>query len=135
MAQQVGVGGQPDAGRQAGEGAAGVVGVDRGAPLGAEHQVELDRLGGRPGSTHRSDTVWGCPQASRKRACWRRCWRSAWAAKAGRVRMALLAADLTGPTASSLRRLLASPSPWLASGRTAGSTMARAWRNRTVPAS
>ena len=45
MPQQVGMGSQPDAGGQAGKGAAGVVGVDRGAPLGAEHQVELDRLG------------------------------------------------------------------------------------------
>jgi hypothetical protein len=45
MPQQVGMGSQSDAGGQAGEGAAGVVGVDRRAPLGAEHQVELDRLG------------------------------------------------------------------------------------------
>ena len=44
MAQQVGMGNEPDAGGQAGEGAAGVVGVDRRAPLGAEHQVELGRL-------------------------------------------------------------------------------------------
>jgi hypothetical protein len=43
--QQVGVGNEPDAGGQAGEGAAGVVGVDRRAPLGAEHRVELDRVG------------------------------------------------------------------------------------------
>jgi hypothetical protein len=42
---RVGVGGQPDAGGQPGEGAAGMVGVDRHAPLGAEHQVQLDRLG------------------------------------------------------------------------------------------
>jgi len=40
-----GWGNQPDAGGEAGEGAAGVVGVDRRAPLGAEHQVQLDRLG------------------------------------------------------------------------------------------
>jgi hypothetical protein len=39
------VGGQPDADGQAGEAAAGVVGVDRGAALGAEHQVQLDRAG------------------------------------------------------------------------------------------
>jgi hypothetical protein len=39
------VGNEPDAGGEAGEGAAGVVGVDRGAPLGAEDQVELDRVG------------------------------------------------------------------------------------------
>ena len=45
MAQQMGVGGHTSAGRQAGEGAAGVVGVDRGAALGAEDQVELDRAG------------------------------------------------------------------------------------------
>ena len=45
MAWQVRMGGQPDAGRQPGEGAAGVVGVDRGAPLGAEYQVQLDRAG------------------------------------------------------------------------------------------
>jgi hypothetical protein len=38
--------------------------------------------------------------------------------------MALLAVDLTGPTASSLRRPLALGS---ASGRTAGSMMVRAW--------
>jgi hypothetical protein len=44
MAQQVGVGGQPDAGGQASEGAAGVIGVDGRAPLGAEHQVQLDRV-------------------------------------------------------------------------------------------
>ena len=36
---------QPGAGGQVGEGAAGVVGVDRRAPLGAEDQVELDRVG------------------------------------------------------------------------------------------
>jgi hypothetical protein len=45
MAQQVRVGGQPDAGGQTGEGAAGVVGTDWRAPLGAEHQVKLDRAG------------------------------------------------------------------------------------------
>jgi hypothetical protein len=45
MPQQVGMGVQPDAGGQSGEGAAGVVGVDRRAPLGAEHQVELDWVG------------------------------------------------------------------------------------------
>jgi hypothetical protein len=45
MAQQVRVGGQSDAGGQPGEGPAGVVGVDHGAPLGAEHQVQLDRAG------------------------------------------------------------------------------------------
>jgi hypothetical protein len=45
MAQQVGVGGQPDAGRQVGEGAAGVVGLTGVAPLGAEDQVQLDRAG------------------------------------------------------------------------------------------
>jgi len=39
------LGGQPDAGGEAGEGAAGMVGIDRRAPLGAEHQVELDRAG------------------------------------------------------------------------------------------
>jgi transposase, IS6 family len=26
-------------------------------------------------------TFWGCPQARRRRACWRRCWRSASTAK------------------------------------------------------
>jgi hypothetical protein len=45
--------------------------------------------------------------------------------------MALLAVDLTGPTASSLRWPLESAS---AMGRTAGSMMVRAWWNRTVPA-
>ena len=45
MAQQMRVGGQSGAGRQAGEGAAGVVGVDRRAPLSAQPQVELDRAG------------------------------------------------------------------------------------------
>jgi hypothetical protein len=45
MAQQVGVGGHSSAGGQAGEGAAGVVGVDRRAPLGAEDQVQLNRAG------------------------------------------------------------------------------------------
>jgi hypothetical protein len=39
------VGVQPGAGGEVGEGAAGVVGVDRRAPLGAEDQVELDRVG------------------------------------------------------------------------------------------
>ena len=43
--RQVRVGGQPGAGGQAGEGAAGVVGIDWRAPLGTEHQVQLDRLG------------------------------------------------------------------------------------------
>src|SRR5215216_7141629 len=52
-------------------------------------------------------------------------------AKGGRVRTALLAVDLSGPTASSLR--LAPTSP--ASGRTVGSMMVRAWRNRMVPVS
>ena len=45
VAQQVRMGVQPGAGGQVGEGAAGVVGVDRRAPLGAEDQVELDRVG------------------------------------------------------------------------------------------
>jgi hypothetical protein len=45
MPQHMGMGNQSDAGGQAGEGAAGVVGVDRRAPLGAEHQIQLDRLG------------------------------------------------------------------------------------------
>jgi hypothetical protein len=45
MAQHVRVGGQPDAGGQPGEGAAGVVGVDRRAPLGAKYQLQLDRSG------------------------------------------------------------------------------------------
>jgi hypothetical protein len=45
MAQQVRVSGQPDAGGQPGEGAAGVIGIDRRAPLGAKHQVQLDRAG------------------------------------------------------------------------------------------
>jgi len=45
VAEHVGVGGQPNAGGQAGEGAAGVVGVDRGAAFGADHQVQLDRPG------------------------------------------------------------------------------------------
>jgi hypothetical protein len=48
MAQHVGMGIQPDACGQPGEGPAGVVGVDRRTPLGTEHQVELD-LVGRPG--------------------------------------------------------------------------------------
>ena len=39
------MGGQADAGGQVGEGAAGVVGVDGRAPLGAEDQVELDQAG------------------------------------------------------------------------------------------
>jgi hypothetical protein len=59
MAQQVRVGVQPGAGGQVGEGAAGVDGVDRRALLGAEDQVELDRVGGWPGSTQRSPTVVG----------------------------------------------------------------------------
>ena len=45
MPQHVRMGHQPDAGGEAGEGAAGVVGLDRRALLGAEHQVQLDRLG------------------------------------------------------------------------------------------
>jgi hypothetical protein len=45
MAPQVGVGGQPHPSGQAGEGPAGVVGVDRGASLAVEDQVQLDRLG------------------------------------------------------------------------------------------
>jgi hypothetical protein len=57
MAQQVRVGDQADAGGEAGEGAAGVVGVDRRAPLGAEYQVELYRLGRPAGFDFRSVTV------------------------------------------------------------------------------
>jgi hypothetical protein len=61
------VGGQPDAGGQAGEGAAGVVGVDRRAPLGAEHQVQLHRLGWPagfdPSKRHRLGLPAGKPQA------------------------------------------------------------------------
>jgi hypothetical protein len=72
MTQQVWMGGQPDAGGQPGEGAAGVVGVDRRAPLGAEHQVQLDRVGWLAGSTQRSPTVAGCPTARRSRSCSRR---------------------------------------------------------------
>ena len=45
MAQHVGMGYQPGSGGEPGEGTAGVVRIDRRAPLGAEHQVELDRLG------------------------------------------------------------------------------------------
>src|SRR5918995_3442782 len=45
MAQQVRVSVQPGAGGQVGEGAAGVVGIDRRAPRSAEDQVELDRVG------------------------------------------------------------------------------------------
>jgi hypothetical protein len=45
MPQHVGMRLQSDAGGQAGEGPAGMVGVDRGAPLGAEHQVQLDLPG------------------------------------------------------------------------------------------
>ncbi len=43
MAQQVRVGGQPDAGGQAGEGAAGVVGIDRRAPLGVNELATAAR--------------------------------------------------------------------------------------------
>ena len=39
------MGSQPDAGGQPGRRPGWRGGVDRGAPLGAEHQVELDRLG------------------------------------------------------------------------------------------
>jgi hypothetical protein len=94
MPQQMGVGGQPDAGGQ-GEGAAGVVGVDRRAPLGAEDRVQLDRPGGRPGSTQRNQRVEAWPRLRRSRCCWR-CWRSTWTAKGGRVRMALLAGEGLG---------------------------------------
>jgi hypothetical protein len=54
----------------------------------------------------------------------------------GRVRMALLAADLSGPTASSLRppRFPAPPLPPMSAKRTVGSMMVRVWRNWTVPA-
>jgi hypothetical protein len=45
MAQQVGISGQSDACGQPGEGAAGVVRIDRRAPFGAEHQVQLNRSG------------------------------------------------------------------------------------------
>ena len=45
MAEQVGMGGHSSAGGQAGEGAAGVVGIDWRTPLGAERQVQLDRAG------------------------------------------------------------------------------------------
>jgi hypothetical protein len=39
MAQHMGMGGQPGASGEVGEGAAGVVGVDRRSSLGAEHQI------------------------------------------------------------------------------------------------
>jgi hypothetical protein len=42
--------GRDDAGRQPGEGAAGVVGIDWRAPFGAERQVQLDRAGWLTGS-------------------------------------------------------------------------------------
>jgi hypothetical protein len=81
--------------------------------------------GGRPGSIHRSPTVAGCPTARRSRSCWRRWARSAWTANGGRARIALLAADFSGPTASSLRL---PPEP-LSSGRPRG----RRW-SAVVPA-
>src|SRR6266536_435310 len=87
--------------------------------------------GGWPGSTQRSHTVAGSAPARRRRACWWRWWRSPWTAKGGRLRMALLALDFTGPTASSLR--LASD-PVAPPGRTSTSTMVSSWRNRTVQA-
>jgi hypothetical protein len=63
--------------------------------------------------------------------------RSAWTAKGGRVRMALLAVDLSGPTVNSLRPppVPAPPSPSASSHRTVGSMMVRAWRNWMVPPS
>jgi hypothetical protein len=86
--------------------------------------------GGWPGSTQRSWTVAGRTPAKRGRArCWR-WWRSARTAKAGRLRMALLALDFTGPTAGSLRVPSAPATP---PGRTSTSTMVSSWRNRTVP--
>jgi hypothetical protein len=51
MAQHVGMGDQPGTGGEPGEGTAGVVRIDRRAPLGAEHQVELDHAG-RPARLH-----------------------------------------------------------------------------------
>src|SRR5215203_1415120 len=63
--------------------------------------------GGWPGSTQCSQRVGAWPRARRSRCCWRRCWRSAWTAKGGRVRTALLAADLSGPTATSPRATVA----------------------------
>ena len=62
MAQQVGVGGQPDAGGEAGEGAAGVVGVDLRGRSVRNTKSSWTGWGGRPGSTLRSVTVWGCPR-------------------------------------------------------------------------
>jgi hypothetical protein len=98
MAQQVRVGGQPNLRRQAGEGTAGMVGVD-GVPRSVRNtRSSSTGRGGRPGSTQRSSIVEGWPTARRSRSCSRRWWRSVWTANGGRVRMALLAADLTGPT-------------------------------------
>jgi hypothetical protein len=93
-----------DGGGEPGEGAAGVVGVNRRAALSAEHRSSSTGRGSWPGSTQRNVTVAGCPAARRRRACWRRWGRSAATANRRRVRIALLAADFTGPTASSLRR-------------------------------
>ena len=45
MAQQVRMGVQPDAGRQAGKARLAWLGVDRRAPLAAEHEVQLGRAG------------------------------------------------------------------------------------------
>ena len=72
MAQQVRVGGQPGAGGQVGEGAAGVVGVDWRAPLSAEDQVELDRVGCLAGLDPAQPEGGAWPSARRSWCCWRR---------------------------------------------------------------
>jgi hypothetical protein len=124
MAQQVRVGGQPDAGRQGGRRRGWRGWSDRRAPLGAAHQVQLDRVGWPAGFHPTQRHGGGLAQGQAQSGLLAAVLRSAWTAKGGRVRMALLALDLTGPRASPRRRPVELGSAL--SGRMAGSMMGRA---------
>jgi hypothetical protein len=129
MAQQVGMGGQSDAGGQAGEGAAGVVGVDRGAPLGAEHQVQLDRpgrpAGFDPSPRYRLRLPAGETPAGLLQAVLAQCLdRERWQGQDGAAGSGL---DRPDREFLALAALSGSAMGW-----TAGSMMVRAWWNRVL---
>jgi hypothetical protein len=104
VAEHVRVGVDADRAGEVGEAAAGVVGVERGATLGPEHQIQRHRAGWPAGldppQLHSRRLGAGQPQARLQVVVLAQRLHG----EGGRLRMALLALDLTGPTASSLRR-------------------------------
>jgi hypothetical protein len=104
VAEHVRVGVHADRAGEVGEAAAGMVGVERGPTLGPEHQIQLSRSGWLtgldPSQCHAGGLGGGQPQAGLLVVVLAQRLHG----EGGRLRVALLALDLTGPTASSLRR-------------------------------